>query len=442
MQLNTADSSNVDKRHRDQPSRARPKRQPVYQLRCKLIPTLLRRLRFQPGGNLGRLCSSSCPRSGRLLRHVGTLSRACIYVIDRSKSGDLNVRSHYHIEMPRTSIAGGAGAPRSPQLYLTSWTLDAHWSGCSCKGVRPFPPTHYPIAVNKYVNPGTDLRAGSGNGLPLNWAEARTTDVLPMSAAQLGIWFAQHLDPLSAAYNIGEYLEIDGPIDPILFERALQLLVSETETLRVRITEETGEPHQIVTSAPAGSLPIIDVSREIDPRRAAETWMKSDLGQPIDLSREPLFAFALFKASPDRFFWYARYHHVIMDACGMWLVARRVAQLYSLLGVNQSTNLDSPGSLRALLGGDAAYRRSARLKQDQKYWRQYLAGRPTFSKLAACTSPASNGFLRHTAYLPLPISNRLRSLAKGMGTNLSRILAGATAAFLHRLTGESDVLFR
>ena len=55
-----------------------------------------------------------------------------------------------------------------------------------------------------------------------------------MSAAQLGIWFAQRLDPLSAAYNIGEYLEIDGSIDPILFERALQLLVSETETLRVR----------------------------------------------------------------------------------------------------------------------------------------------------------------------------------------------------------------
>src|SRR5437870_3985451 len=31
--------------------------------------------------------------------------------IDRSKSGDLNVRSHYHIKMPRTSIAGGVQAP-------------------------------------------------------------------------------------------------------------------------------------------------------------------------------------------------------------------------------------------------------------------------------------------------------------------------------------------
>ena len=205
------------------------------------------------------------------------------------------------------------------------------------------------------------------------------------------------------------------PIDPILFERALQLLVSETETLRVRITEKTGEPHQIVTSAPAWSLPIIDVSGEIDPRRAAETWMKSDLGQPIDLSREPLFAFALFKASPDRFFWYARYHHVIMDACGMWLVARRLAQLYSLLSTDQSTNLDSPGSLRALLEVDAAYRRSERLTQDQKYWRQYLAGRPTFSKLAACTSPASNGFLRQTAYLPLSTLKSSPLASKGNG---------------------------
>src|ERR1700694_4421106 len=114
-----------------------------------------------------------------------------------------------------------------------------------------------------------------------------------------------------------------------------------------------------------------------------------------------------------------------MDACGMWLFGPRLSPPFSFLRHAPSTNLDSPGSLRALLEVDAAYRRSERLTQDQKYWRQYLAGRPTFTKLAACTSPASNGFLRQTAYLPLSTSNRLRSLAKGMGTNLSRILAGA-----------------
>ena len=57
--------------------------------------------------------------------------------------------------------------------------------------------------------------------------------------------------------------------------------------------------------------------------------MKADLAQPIDPTRGPLFGFALFKASATRFFWYARYHHIVLDGFGMWLVARRVAEVYT-----------------------------------------------------------------------------------------------------------------
>ena len=295
--------------------------------------------------------------------------------------------------------------------------------------------------MNKHINPGSDLRAGSGDDLQLNWPQAGSTGVLPMSAAQLGIWFAQRLDPQSAAYNIGEYVEIHGPIDPTLLERALQLLISETDTLRVRISEDAVEPRQVVTPPPAWSLSIIDVSGEIDPRITAEAWMRSDLGEPIDLARELLFAFALFKAARDRFFWYARYHHVIMDAYGMWLVARRVAQLYGKLCADHDTRIGSFGSLTALLDADAAYRGSERLIQDQKYWRDYLTGQPNFSKLTTRTASPSNDLIRQTACLPVSTSNRLRVLAKQMGTNFSRLLAAGTAAFLHRLTSETDLVF-
>ena len=59
--------------------------------------------------------------------------------------------------------------------------------------------------------------------------------------------------------------------------------------------------------------------------------MKADLARPIDPTRGPLFGFALFKASATRFFWYARYHHIVLDGFGMWLVARRVAEVYTAL---------------------------------------------------------------------------------------------------------------
>ena len=157
--------------------------------------------------------------------------------------------------------------------------------------------------MNRYINPAADLNCGSGDDLQLDWAGVEGAHALPLSAAQLGIWFAAQLDACPFAYNIGEYIEIDGPIDPALFEQALRQIVSETETLRVRITERAGQPHQVVGDPPTFSLPLIDVSTETDARAAAEAWMRVDLAQPFAPMQGPLFAFALFKASPARFFW-------------------------------------------------------------------------------------------------------------------------------------------
>jgi Condensation domain len=43
----------------------------------------------------------------------------------------------------------------------------------------------------------------------------------PLTQAQAGIWFAQKIDPTNPIYNLGEYIEIRGPIDAALFEGAL-----------------------------------------------------------------------------------------------------------------------------------------------------------------------------------------------------------------------------
>ena len=37
---------------------------------------------------------------------------------------------------------------------------------------------------------------------------------LVLSAAQLGVWVAQKLDPTSPIFNLGQYVEIRGTLDP------------------------------------------------------------------------------------------------------------------------------------------------------------------------------------------------------------------------------------
>ena len=188
-------------------------------------------------------------------------------------------------------------------------------------------------------------------------------------------------------------------------------------------------------------MPFIDVSDAPDPRAEAETWMKADLARPVDPTHGPLFSYALFRASPDRFFWYARYHHIVMDGLGMALVARRLADIYTRLSVGPAALGGAFGTLADLLDEDAAYVASEQFAQDRQYWIERLTDRPDQVSLGGERTGKSGGFIRHTVYLPRSIADQLELTARHAGASLPHLIAAATAIFLHRLTGATDVTF-
>src|SRR3981081_1054972 len=229
-------------------------------------------------------------------------------------------------------------------------------------------------------------------------AEVQENNPLPLSDAQLGIWFAQSIDQSSSTYNLAEYLEIGGSVDATLFEMALRQVVAETEALHVRFVSDADVPGQIIGPAPDWSMSLVDVSGAPDPQAAAERWMRADLAKPVDLMRGPLFAYALFKAAADRFFWYSRYHHIVMDGFGFALVAKRVADGYSALAAGRTAEPATFGSLAPLLDDDATYRASKRFEQDRHFWMDYLAGLQEPANLGERPRTATQGFVRHSDF--------------------------------------------
>jgi nonribosomal peptide synthetase DhbF len=262
-----------------------------------------------------------------------------------------------------------------------------------------------------------------------------TSTELPLSAAQLGFWFAQQLDPQNAGFNVGEYLEIHGPIDPTLFQAALRQGILETDVLRIRLVERAGEPRQIIAESAEWSLPYMDVSGEVDPAMAALSWMSADMERPTDLLRGPLFAFALFKAAADRFLWYARYHHVALDGLSRSLIARRVADVYTALAGRSLPDGNVPGPLAAIVADDAAYRASDDFARDRQYWNEYLDDAADPTSIANGRFLRSSGLIRRTIHLHVPGTARLRALGR-----LSRVVTAATAIFVHRLTRAEDLV--
>lgn len=264
----------------------------------------------------------------------------------------------------------------------------------------------------------------------------------PLSAAQLGVWYAVKSGTPVSAGNISQYTKIFGAIDPGLFETALRHVVVETEVLRVQFVERDDVPGQLIEQAADWSMTYHDLSSEADPVAAAEAWMHTEGRRPIDLCHGPFFAFALFKAAPEEFLWYVRYHHLMMDGFGAQLIARRVADVYSAIDAGSNVDFRPLGSLAALVEEDAAYRASKRFELDRQFWLKSMSDCPEPPSLSNRTSPVSTQFpsLNQTAYLPSATVVQLQQLARRMHTTVAQVATAAIAIFIHRLTGAEDVV--
>ncbi|WP_285496284.1 condensation domain-containing protein, partial [Actinomadura sp. NBRC 104425] len=260
---------------------------------------------------------------------------------------------------------------------------------------------------------------------------------LPLSAAQYDLWLAQRVGAPSATYNSGEYLDIRGPVDETAFARAVRAAVAEADVLHVRIVEDGERPWQIPHATGDIDLPVLDVSGESDPEGAALGWMRRELAAPADPLRDRLFAFALFRVAPDRYFWYQRYNHVVMDAYGWSLIARRVADVYTALVRGREPAPARFGSLRDLLEEERAYRDCADFAADRAHWTGRFADRPDPVTLGTGAAP---GEFRRDA-VRAPLGERLRDLARRVGTNWSTVVTAATAAYFGRLADGGDTVF-
>jgi nonribosomal peptide synthetase DhbF len=269
-----------------------------------------------------------------------------------------------------------------------------------------------------------------------NCQEAQWT----LSGAQSGIWFAQQLEPENPIYNAGEYIEIKGRLDPAYFEMALRQAVKEAEALHVQFGVNELGPWQVIQSVSAFPLHFIDVSTERNPQQAAEKWMNDDLSRPVDLIHEPLFCQALFKVEPDRYFWYQRIHHIVMDGFGSSLISQRVADIYTALINNRSYEEDAFDPLHLVLEEDLSYRASANFVRDRQFWLQQFADQPDIVSLTDRKPGSSKQVLRRSANLSLAVGCSLQAAARNFGGGLSELIIAATAAYIHRMTGTQDVI--
>ncbi|KAA0023247.1 amino acid adenylation domain-containing protein [Antrihabitans cavernicola] len=261
----------------------------------------------------------------------------------------------------------------------------------------------------------------------------------PLSAAQRGIWFAQHVAG-DAPISIAQYVEIDGDLDVELLKESSRTAGREFGTGFLRLIDVDDQPMQVVDKTLDDAIEFVDLRDAADPVAAAHAWMRAEYSAPLHMRNDRLVAVAVLRLADHRYFWYSRIHHIVLDGFGAMTMLKRAADLYNAAVHGTAPGPATADDLTKIVDADSAYRSSDRFGADREYWREHLAGMADSVSLAGRTADVDAHPRVVTGELPSETAALLDWVAKAQSSSVAPIVVAAFGAYLGRMTGAPEVM--
>ncbi|HEN5145770.1 enterobactin non-ribosomal peptide synthetase EntF [Klebsiella quasipneumoniae] len=210
------------------------------------------------------------------------------------------------------------------------------------------------------------------------------TTRLPLVAAQPGIWMAERLSTLPGAWSVAHYVELRGALDTALLGKAIVAGLQQADTLSLRFEEQEGEVWQWVAAERTfAEPPIIDLRTTPDPHRAATERMQADLAQDLRVDGgNPLVCHQLLRVGDDRWYWYQRYHHLLVDGFSFPAITRQIAAIYRAWQRGEATPESPFTSFAEVVDEYQRYAGSEAWQRDKAFWQAQRQALPAPASLS------------------------------------------------------------
>ncbi len=211
------------------------------------------------------------------------------------------------------------------------------------------------------------------------------TTRLPLVAAQPGIWMAERLSTLPGAWSVAHYVELRGALDPALLGKAIVAGLQQADTLSLRFEEEEGEVWQwVAADRTFGEPSIIDLRTAPDPHHAATERMQADLAQDLRVDGgNPLVCHQLLRVGDDRWYWYQRYHHLLVDGFSFPAITRQIAAIYRAWQRGEATPESPFTPFAEVVDEYQRYAGSEAWQRDKAFWQAQRQALPAPASLSA-----------------------------------------------------------
>ncbi|WDF86368.1 condensation domain-containing protein [Serratia ureilytica] len=263
---------------------------------------------------------------------------------------------------------------------------------------------------------------------------ALASEWLPLAPAQLDFWEEYTLHPGQTLSTVAHCTELCGAIEEAALCRAIAATLAETQAFALRFGERRDDHPPPLRHEPQRIPPLqrIDLQTHRDPWQAAQSLMHEDIAQHRALHREPLAAAWLLKLGPERYLWYVRAHHILVDGFGMALIEHRCAALYAHYLGQGSAGIPL-GAFAPFQQAELAYVDSERCERDRRFWQAYL---PPSQALPTVRKGGGEYGVRRLSVnrrLPTEVAQRLAQQSERSGINWPDLLVALSAAWLFQV---------
>ncbi|WP_336284748.1 enterobactin non-ribosomal peptide synthetase EntF [Citrobacter arsenatis] len=215
------------------------------------------------------------------------------------------------------------------------------------------------------------------------------TQHLPLVAAQPGIWMAEKLSTLPSAWSVAHYVELTGELNAPLLAKAVVAGLEQADTLRMRFSEDNGEVWQWVDAELVFAQPdIIDLREKSNPHEAARALMQADLQQDIRADGDkPLVFHLLIQVGDKRWYWYQRYHHLLVDGFSFPAITRQITAIYRAWLHGEATPESPFTPFAEVVEEYQQYRQSEAWQRDGAFWSEQRKQLPPPASLSSKPLP-------------------------------------------------------
>ncbi|HTJ31254.1 MAG TPA: condensation domain-containing protein, partial [Acidobacteriaceae bacterium] len=276
--------------------------------------------------------------------------------------------------------------------------------------------------------------------------QAEGVYVFPASLEQIRYWTLDQLDGASTASNMAIAARLEGPVDDLLVERAIEAIVARHEALRTTFRIVDGQLCQLISEEAAYDFSVTDLRSLPESERAAqaEAAVEEHSRARANLAAGPAFFVRLVHLSDTRHFLAFTMHHIVCDGWSNGVLIRDFTDFYKAFAAHRTPELpDLPFQFADFTVWQQNWLESDAASSALAWWRTQIE-----RNLPAVDLPTDRPRLPQKSYpghiestlLPAGLTASLKAYCRAHNATMHQVLLAAFQALIARYTSQHEFL--